>query len=404
MAREISFKDKVKYTFDEITPLVKKIIQASLKHPTDRICMNFVGVAGIGKTQFISSLAKDLDMNYEKITLTNYDETTPLMGYPTKVYPMKDVNGNIREVEVELVDIFLKRGFEFTSLTPKGTYSIPDRMKRINAHARKGKASILHIDEYNRAFPFIKQAVMELINSGEYGDYVLDNCVIVLTSNPSTGDYTIVSTDDKAHRGRYWEIPVRFDAKSWMKWAEGANIQDEAIKFIYDVPEATDEDKGIDIRQWTKFFRSIEGIPLDDKGLEVISGLGNISIGDHTNTYITFINNNLDSIPSLADIFNLARPDREVISELKDSLRDKDTNEIRIDLAAFIGLRIKNYVRTRKDISNEFVDRLGALIGTKIFPTDTMMLLVTDFYKDHPHGTKLQRLNRTKEVHDAILL
>lgn len=397
----------IKYDLAKTGVLIKSVYKANCLYPNEKTTVNIVGPKGIGKTQAISSYAKDLGIHYEKITLPNYDDTTALMGYPRKTYKMKKTLINkhdkevelIRDVESEFLEKYKDLGFKQLSAEPELTYTRPDWVNNI-IHAKEG--SILHIDEYNRAQSFIKQAIMELINSGEYASYKLpSNCSIVLTSNPNDGNYNIVSADDEAHSDRFFTINVEFMREPWCSWAEKVEIREEAINFIYQVVEATGNTKSPSIRTWTKFFRNIQHVTDLKKpdNIDLIADMGSISVGDYASMYINFIKNNLDIIPSMKEIFNESVHKKTILDIISTSMKDKDTGRERQDIKALLGLRLKNYIRAQNSLSKSFVDRLLDILTGEVLHADSINSILEDFTNpNHPHRKSLERIYSNNDI------
>jgi len=398
----------IQYTLSEATSIIKTIIQANNNSIThDRIAIGLVGKHGLGKSAFVKGLSEKEKMNFHKLTLPNYDDTSALLGYPRKTWKAvkenKEGNLTTRHIEAGSIETYRKAGFKI-SRDPSMTYAEPEWLSFLS---KDGKPSILFIDEYNRALSFIKAAVMELINSGEYGTYKLPkNCTIVVASNPNDGNYNITSPDDDAQGDRIVQIPVKFDAKAWAEWAEEVGINEAAINFILSVPEATTGDNSLSIRRWTKFFSAIHNVPDMDSvaSLDLISSVGQVSVGNHVTTFINYVKNNLDIIPRMEYIFDPLSQEAAVLESIKQCVIDRDTGVQRQDIRALIGLRMKNFIKTRNSVDTKFIDRLKLILTSDVLYEDSLLMLVTDITSNsHPHKSKMTRLLADNKIQDILL-
>lgn len=326
-----------------------------------------------------------------------------LLGFPRKTYNLQKET-KIVNVEYESIEKLIKQGYSLLSAEPEMTYALPDWVQKI----LKSKKSILHIDEYNRAFPHIKQAVMELINAGEYGSFTLPtSCQIVLTSNPNTGDYNIVSDDDEAHKDRYFHLPIRFDIMSWGKWAINNNINSKYVEYLIKNPEVISslsktEAKLPSVRMWTRFFKSIKKYNnFDDvSNRNMINNLGNISVGA-TNVlhFINYISSNTSPIPSMQEVFDVKIKDDVILEKLEKSFTDEETNVTRDDIKAIIGFKINNYLLNYTDIvSTAFVERIKLLFLSHVINPDSVLQIIYNIIDTNKKNPNNRTIKKIKEL------
>ena len=193
------------------------------------------------------------------------------------------------------------------------------------------------------------QAVMELIDRGQYISWSLPpKTTIVLSSNPDNGDYS-VSTLDNAQKTRYMSFSVDFDIEVWAKWAEFEGLDSRTINFALSNPEIFKKQGGVqtvNARSYTTFANTIAGFK-DFSTRETLSKILNIASGCFTgenNTvgtlFTAFIANKLDKLTS----------PKEMLMTGWDTLKLQLTNclydggNYRADIANVLSTRFLNYV------------------------------------------------------------
>jgi MoxR-like ATPase len=125
---------------------------------------------------------------------------------------------------------------------------------------------ILLIDDFNRADPRILKAIMQLLQDYRSNVHELpDNCHIMLTGNPPSGDdgtEYMVNEIDKAILTRMIHITMKFDKVDWAVWAKREKIDERVINFVLTYPELVDGQKSTrtNPRSVEQFARLIEPI------------------------------------------------------------------------------------------------------------------------------------------------
>lgn len=387
------------FSIERATNMINHIIEANLVNKKnghkDNIVPMLVGTHGIGKTAVVKQIAENRGAAYEKINLPNIDDTSFLLGYPRKVYPLKTATGKTLFVEADQINTYLNQGYKQSSIEPQMGYATP--MWVINLH--KKEESILHLDEINRAPDHIIQSVFELINNGTFGTWSLpDKCTVICTGNPDSGDYNVKHIDG-ASASRMFTIHVKFDKQAWCTWASGAGINEDCINFIASVDEATDtigeNANGKSAREWTRFFRSLVNVEdmQSPESLEKIMDMGYISVGDHALTFVNYIKNNLNVIPKLSWIFDESTPIEEALGALSECLIDRDTNQQRFDIKGLLGLRLTSYLRGTEKMTKFKLSRLTDLLLSDILHKDSKLMIYMDIVKkNHPHNKELSQL------------
>lgn len=227
------------------------------------------GNKGIGKTETVRGWAKKRGYDFIEVPLAQFEE-------------MGDINGFPYLEEVEKDGKIIKE----TKCAP------PDWVPR---HI-PNKGGILFFDDGNRAEPRLQRGLMQLYQTyGMVSWKIPDKWMIVVTGNPENGEYD-VSGMDEAQVTRLNHIQMKFDMKSWAKWAEENKIHPEGIKFVIKYPEMVDRaDSGRTCpRTLVEFFRSLEQLgrtPAELKTcLDMVHLFGEASLEPETvTTFTTFL-------------------------------------------------------------------------------------------------------------------
>lgn len=168
----------MEFTLKEIKPILKYIIENNKKIQENGqfpvgICLE--GLSGIGKSSVLDQIAKEIDANYIKISLSNICEPSELIGYPIKEH-LVCKNGECKWIPSELLEAFSRSGWELTEETRMG-YAIPAWLKGLD----ESKPTIFNLDDFTRANSSIQNSIMEIINRQEYISWKLPkNSTVVL--------------------------------------------------------------------------------------------------------------------------------------------------------------------------------------------------------------------------------
>ena len=161
------------------------------------------GVHGIGKSQAIYQLTKEMGIDFIDLRLGQM-EVGDLLGLP------------------EFIE---RKGNKFTM------FAIPDWFPK------EGTSGILFLDELNRATRDVLQAVFQLILDRRLHQYKLPNTWhIVAAGNPSSSEY-FVTEMEAALKDRFCHIKVESDFRIWMKYAESQKFHESIVEFINVQPE-----------------------------------------------------------------------------------------------------------------------------------------------------------------------
>ena len=243
---------QVNLNIDELKGFVNHIIvnnrflQKQGKCP---VSIEVVGESGIGKTSAVIDLARENDLSFVKLNLSQIEELGDLVGFPTRQFQMykekkismksEDLNYTTAQRASASADLanlkgtttkkigkwvdelavaeYLKNGYQMTGKN-RMSYCAPEWI------ADKKAGGILLLDDWNRADIRFIQAVMELVDRQTYISWVLpQDWHIILTSNPDNGDY-MVNSIDTAQKTRYITANLKFDVDVWARWAEEVGI------------------------------------------------------------------------------------------------------------------------------------------------------------------------------------
>jgi len=234
-------------------PEAKIFIRALVEHNVP-LTPCLVGAMGIGKSQIVAQVAKELGIGLIDLRLAQM-ETGDLVGIPY-------LNGK------------------------KTFWGQPGWWPE------EGTKGILLMDEINRAPNDVRQAVFQLILADHHGNRKLHTHVlprgwaVVAAMNPDNGEYQ-VETLDKAMVRRFIMLTVQPDVESWLLWAKenvgekGAPKVDPAItafiaanKNLLNLTENFDVEVKPSSDAWTMLsaLRAANVIPYEAE-FEIMAGL-----------------------------------------------------------------------------------------------------------------------------------
>lgn len=359
------------------------------------VCLE--GEAGIGKTAIIQQLAEAKNMNFIKINLAQIEEPAELVGFPYKEFKII-IDGNEKWVPADLLQSITN--YEITNES-RMSYAVPSWVpKEFNPNG-----TVLLLDDFSRANSLILQSIMEIINTGSFLSWKLPKYTnIVLTSNPSNGNYNVEELDD-AVKSRLIIYKGKFDIKEWAHWAEMFGIDSRAINFalLYETEIFQPKNNVVlaNARNYTTFCRAIAGIKdwSEANSLGLIMQIASGCFLGKENTlgalFTTFINNRLDRLISPERLVNSAWD--TIASELHNSVYQ--TDNYRADIASILGTRFLNYcdkyLGTEKAPSKQVETRLCELITSKtqLFSQDILYTIIKTLCKNHVAQTNKWFLN-----------
>ena len=385
----------VNLNVDELKDFLKHIIENN-RHLQEKgknmVSTEVVGESGIGKTSSILQLADEMKLNFVKLNLAQIEELGDLVGFPIRQFQMakkdKDDKWIMKWADEHLVESFKEKGYQATGKSQM-SYCAPEWI------ADKKKGGILLLDDWNRADVRFIQAVMELIDRQQYISWTLpQDWHIILTSNPDNGDY-LVQSIDSAQRTRFITANLQFDAETWAKWAEGAEIDGRCINFLLMHPELVTQETNA--RAITTFFNAISSFEKFEEQLPMVQMIGEGSVGTEFSTmFTTFINNKLDKLPT-PETMLCHENETHVKTTLKEAIGVE--HNYRADIASVLCTRLANYAlyySKNNSVTQSIIDRLIMLSTEEIFANDLKYYAIREILNGNKQ--KFQKLMMNAEV------
>lgn len=202
-----------------------------------------IGETGVGKSQTIKQLAKELNMIYLEIRPGQMD--------PGDFIGLPFIENTTYE---ELLNEYIK--------TPEIKYYLTDEIiENIKNSQLKNKKiqltkygrpswmpifdtpTLLFIDEINRGSPEVLQANFQLVLDKRIHEHFLPkNSHVIAAINPNTKDYNVTPMDD-ALISRFIHIPIEVSKNVWLEYAENTKYEKYIIDHIKNNERALGEIK-----------------------------------------------------------------------------------------------------------------------------------------------------------------
>lgn len=329
----------------------------------DKISINLEGHAGIAKTSLVKQLAEERGAKYVRFNLAEVEEVGDILGMPTKEYLMYSPEQEEKWVTEKTVNQYINMGYNLCpTCEPRMGYTIPSWVPK-----EEDTEVILCLDDFLRGSMLFQQAIMSLIQFGEYISWKLPNkCHVILTSNP--GDmYTNMSELDSAQRSRMLTFNVEFDVEVWAKWAEQAGIRGAFINFALTTPEIFQRNHTINARSYTLYANALNSIAdlSSTESLDLAMNIAQGSFGEDgsyiSGMFTQFINNKLDKLISPKDM--ITKSFEELCASLKSNIYNENM-EYNAAIASVLTTRLINYIEARfaakcdKKESDKIINRL----------------------------------------------
>lgn len=243
------------------------------------------GLAGVGKSECVDQVARELDIPCNNIRLSQMEpgdltglpvdkESDAMLDQQWEVFLAENSNLDIAEA----VEQFQKaHGREMT-------WTRPPFMPGPNE-----PAGILFLDEFNRQTKLTLQASFELVLDGAVGIHKLPpNWMVVAAGNPVTEDdddnYDVFDLDD-ASVDRFVHIKIEPDVREWLQYGSEQSYNQDVLAFIGSAPDNLGlKEPNFDLptrptpRSWEKVSQLLAGIPADLE-YEMVQGLVGKEIG-----------------------------------------------------------------------------------------------------------------------------
>jgi len=258
------------------------------------------GVHGIGKSDIVKQYAKESGYFCQELFLSMMD-TGDLIGIPRTAtvgtstittwaepdwfqaimdaaFPQVNRLSDIEFEDVKFSEFVESKVNDMLTRTELNTlysefYDLPNDKLHIVAKdstvsCKKGKRSVLFLDELNRSNLDVRQATLQLILNKELHShklpYIKGQCTVIVAAINPSDDYQ-VDEMDPALLDRFLQAVVTPDAKSWLTWARGANVNQVVQDFIAEHPDRihwtpNDGGMGSTPRSWAKLGAFMDNI------------------------------------------------------------------------------------------------------------------------------------------------
>lgn len=333
-------------------------LQERGEHP---IAIGIVGQAGDGKTAIVEQLAKERNMGFKSLVLSQLEEAGDLIGYPIKEFEcqvakqVKDKDGNVKMQvlpntmwlnEKQLESPSKGMMYRQTGKT-RMSYAIPSWVPEYNENG-----TIFLLDDMSRANPILLQSIMEVIYKQETPAWKLPKkTTVVITSNPDDGKYN-VSSMDPAQMGRFIGFNVTWDQDAWLKWAEEYGLDGRCINFVMSYANELfgmddDGNRICSPRTFVMFSNIISGVKDWDnpESLNFITTISHGCFQDEGGRFSKMFN------AFIRNKMHLMIQPKEMLLESWSTLRDKLENALydsngmyRPDIASMLERRFSNFV------------------------------------------------------------
>ncbi len=172
------------------------------------ICL--MGGAGIGKTEIVGQVAKELELAFCSYSITHHTRQS-LLGLP-------------RLVESQVGDV----------IATCTEYTMSEIIAQIHrAMAESGKSEgILFLDEFNCASESIRPVMLQLLQDKRFGAHAIpEGWMLVLAGNPTEYNRS-ASTLDAVTMDRLRMVYVEADFGCWRDYAKGKGIHPVVLAYL----------------------------------------------------------------------------------------------------------------------------------------------------------------------------
>jgi hypothetical protein len=167
------------------------------------------GSHGIGKTEIVGQVVKEMGYNLVVLHLSTQD-ITDLIGIP-----------------------YQKDGIQY--------WSIPKWLGDANKnYADTGVPNYFFLDEMNRGHPIVHKAMLPLLLDGTLHLHKIGpkDCIIA-ACNPATDDYDVNEMSDKALNDRLGHVIFKPTAQEYLKYCQEKSIDSSTIQLLKKNPKFT---------------------------------------------------------------------------------------------------------------------------------------------------------------------
>ena len=159
------------------------------------------GGPGIGKSEVIHQIAKNIDAHVIDIRLSLW-EPTDIKGIP--YYNSKENNM---------------------------TWASPSELPT-SALAKKHKNMILFLDEMNSAAPSVQAAAYQLILNRRVGQYELPDNVLIVAAGNREADKGVVYRMPAPLANRFIHLEMKAEFEDWFEWSVANNVNKDVVGYL----------------------------------------------------------------------------------------------------------------------------------------------------------------------------
>ena len=192
---------------------VKDVIRFSVENSQDiKLPVMVWGWHGVGKTQLVKDVAKEMDYNLVILHLATQD-IIDLIGRPVDVERKDPTTGEVVNVQEWCVPSWLQNSKEKSK--------------------ENGKPTIFFLDEFNRGPRIVLNAMLPFLIEGLMHTHrVGPNDAIVAAANPPSDDYEVNELEDKAQLDRLGHVVMKTTVSEYIKYLKTTKMDDATIKVI----------------------------------------------------------------------------------------------------------------------------------------------------------------------------
>ena len=216
----------------ELKEMIEKLYRSKSRGGRAKPIFIF-GAPGIGKTQIVGQAADSLGV--------------PMINLDLQFMAPEDFLGIPKVVDIVEPDAAkFKETGEKSFLGSGATRSNPPSLLP-RSNGADGKGGIIFMDEMNRANKTVLNSVMQFVQMGRLGEYVLpDKWILIAAGNrPSEAD---VAEFDFALADRFTIVNLEPKVEDWVEWAKSSGkFQPEFVNFVAQNQELfhyLDDEKG----------------------------------------------------------------------------------------------------------------------------------------------------------------
>lgn len=172
------------------------------------------GYHGIGKTELVKKIAKDLNMNLVILHLSTQD-ITDLIGIPRDKEVI--IQDKKEKITIWSCPVWLFEALEQSKIT--------------------GKRNLFFLDEMNRASRVVLNAMLPFLIEGKIHTHSINtHDVVIAAMNPSDENYDTQEIFDKALLDRMGHIILSPSLKDYIQYMKEKNIDDVTLQIIEENP------------------------------------------------------------------------------------------------------------------------------------------------------------------------